>query len=91
MWILWDLPLLPQQGVMLHWKSGHKIGCKRKGRVDFALFNIPASLNPDACRQRAQSTEGCSRDDCRRMAGLISKRKGKIRPTEGFAISDWKK
>jgi hypothetical protein len=25
----------------LHWKSGHKIGCKRKGRVDFALFNIP--------------------------------------------------
>jgi hypothetical protein len=26
---------------VLHWKSGHKIGCKRKGRVDFALFNIP--------------------------------------------------
>jgi hypothetical protein len=25
---------------VLHWKSGHKIGCKRKG-VDFALFNIP--------------------------------------------------
>jgi hypothetical protein len=25
----------------LHWKSGHKIACKRKGRVDFALFNIP--------------------------------------------------
>jgi hypothetical protein len=24
----------------VHWKSGHKIGCKRKGRVDFALFNI---------------------------------------------------
>jgi hypothetical protein len=24
-----------------HWKKGHKIGCKRKGRVDFALFNIP--------------------------------------------------
>jgi hypothetical protein len=24
---------------VLHWKSGHKIGCKRKGRVDFALFN----------------------------------------------------
>jgi hypothetical protein len=24
-----------------HWKSGHKIACKRKGRVDFALFNIP--------------------------------------------------
>jgi hypothetical protein len=31
---------------VLHWKSGHKIGCKRKGRVDFALFNIRASLNP---------------------------------------------
>jgi hypothetical protein len=27
-------------------EGGHKIGCKRKGRVDFALFNIPASLNP---------------------------------------------
>jgi hypothetical protein len=27
---------------VLHWKSGHKIGCKRKGRVDFALFNIPS-------------------------------------------------
>jgi hypothetical protein len=25
---------------VLHWKSGHKIACKR-GRVDFALFNIP--------------------------------------------------
>jgi hypothetical protein len=21
-------------------EEGHKIGCKRKGRVDFALFNI---------------------------------------------------
>jgi hypothetical protein len=33
---------------VLHWKSGHKIGCKRKGRVDFALFNIPgiAKLMP---------------------------------------------
>jgi hypothetical protein len=29
----------------LHWKSGHKIGRKRKGRVDFALFNIRASLH----------------------------------------------
>jgi hypothetical protein len=27
--ILWDLPLLECQ--VLHWKSGHKIGCKRKG------------------------------------------------------------
>jgi hypothetical protein len=51
--ILWDLPLLQQDCQKLHWKSGHKIGCKRKGRVDFALFNIRASLNPDACRQRA--------------------------------------
>lgn len=25
----------------LHWKSGHKVACKRKGRVDFAIFNIP--------------------------------------------------
>jgi hypothetical protein len=33
---------------VLHWK-GHKICCKRKGRVDFTLFNIPASLNLDAC------------------------------------------
>jgi hypothetical protein len=39
--ILWDLPLLQQGCQVLHWKSGHKIGCKRKGRVDFALFNIP--------------------------------------------------
>jgi hypothetical protein len=30
---------------MLHWKSGHKIGCKRKGRVDFAL-NIPRIAKP---------------------------------------------
>jgi hypothetical protein len=29
---------------VLHWKSGHKIGCKRKG-VWILLFNIPASLN----------------------------------------------
>jgi hypothetical protein len=28
----------------LHWKSGHKIGCKRKGR-GFALFNIPRIAN----------------------------------------------
>jgi hypothetical protein len=27
-------------------EGGHKIGCKRKGRVDFTLFNIRASLNP---------------------------------------------
>jgi hypothetical protein len=47
--ILWDLPLLQEECQVLHWKSGHKIGCKRKGRVDFALFNIPASLNLDAC------------------------------------------
>jgi hypothetical protein len=33
---------------VLHWKSGHKIAASAKG-VDFALFNIPASLNPDAC------------------------------------------
>ena len=26
---------------VLHWKSGHKIACKRKGRVDFAVFNDP--------------------------------------------------
>jgi hypothetical protein len=44
--ILWDLPLHSKECQVLHWKSGHKIGCKRKGRVDFALFNIPASLNP---------------------------------------------
>jgi hypothetical protein len=31
---------------VLHWKSGHKIGCKRKGRVDFALFNIPRIAKP---------------------------------------------
>jgi hypothetical protein len=40
-----NLPLLQQRVPKLHWKSGHKIGCKRKG-VDFALFNIRASLNP---------------------------------------------
>jgi hypothetical protein len=34
--ILWDLPLLQQRCQVLHWKSGHKIGCKRKG-VDFAV------------------------------------------------------
>lgn len=26
---------------VLHWKSGHKIACKRKDRIDFVLFNIP--------------------------------------------------
>jgi hypothetical protein len=40
--ILWDLP---QQGsAKAALEERHKIGCKRKGRVDFALF-IPASLN----------------------------------------------
>jgi hypothetical protein len=38
--ILWDLlPLAKSVGAAL--EDGHKIGCKRKGRVDFALFNIP--------------------------------------------------
>jgi hypothetical protein len=35
-----DLPLLQQRVSGCNWKSGHKIA-KRKGRVDFALFNIP--------------------------------------------------
>jgi hypothetical protein len=45
--IVCDLPVL-QQGCQsaAHWKSGHKIGCKRKGRVDFALFNMPRMPNP---------------------------------------------
>jgi hypothetical protein len=38
--ILWDLPLL-QRGQVLHWKSGHKIGCKRKGR-GFRAVQHPA-------------------------------------------------
>jgi hypothetical protein len=47
--ILWNRATAARCQV-LHWKSGHKIGCKRKGRVDFALFNIPGiakSLMPD--------------------------------------------
>jgi hypothetical protein len=39
--ILWDLrSLLRQECQKLHWKSGHKMGCKRKG-VWISLFNIP--------------------------------------------------
>jgi hypothetical protein len=48
--ILWDLPLRSKGCQVLHWKSGQDR--KRKGRVDFALFNIPR-INLDACRQRA--------------------------------------
>jgi hypothetical protein len=41
---------------VLHWKSGHKIGCKRKGRVDFALFNIPR-IAKSLMLTTSQSTE----------------------------------
>jgi hypothetical protein len=50
--ILWDLPLL-QANASAALEERHKIGCKRKGRVDFALFNIPRIAKFDACRQRA--------------------------------------
>jgi hypothetical protein len=46
--ILWICRATAAGCQVLHWKSGHKIGYKRKGRVDFALFNIHASLNLDA-------------------------------------------
>jgi hypothetical protein len=56
---------------VLHWKSGHKIGCKRKGRVDFALFNIPRiakSLIPDNERKHG----GVAEPIRRYMAGILT-------------------
>jgi hypothetical protein len=52
--ILWDLSLLECQ--VLHWKSGHKIGCKRKG-VWISLFNIPGIAKSLKPATTSQSTE----------------------------------
>jgi hypothetical protein len=38
--ILWICRYCSKGCQVLHWKSGHKIACKRKG-VWIALFNIP--------------------------------------------------
>jgi hypothetical protein len=65
----------------------HKIGCKRKGRVDFALFNIHAS--PNTLMPQTTSVHGGVAEPIRhwiaRHANIEGKRKSA--PTEGFAIS----
>jgi hypothetical protein len=67
--ILWDLPLLQQGCQVLHWKSGHKI-CKRKGRVDFALFNIPRIAKFDACDNERK--HGGVAEPIRRLMGDVN-------------------
>jgi hypothetical protein len=42
--ILWDLPLQKESSAALEERA--QDGLQAQGRVDFALFNIPASLNP---------------------------------------------
>jgi hypothetical protein len=42
----WDLPLLRKGVKCCALEERTKMGCKRKGRVDFALFNIPRIAKP---------------------------------------------
>jgi hypothetical protein len=45
--IVCDLPVLQQRvSKCCTGRAEHKIGYKRKGRVDFALFNMPRMPNP---------------------------------------------
>jgi hypothetical protein len=84
--ILWD-PLPVLQKVSMHWKSGHKIGCKRKGRVDFALFKHPAHHKSLSLVTLSASTQGIWLGHIRRFVETDSpKRNLKGRPTESFAI-----
>jgi hypothetical protein len=72
----------------VHWKSGHKIA-KRKGRVDFALFNIRASLNLMPVDNERK--HGGVAEPIRRFIARMLPRKGKKRINQLKAlISEWK-